>query len=89
MLLRLVTEDSFPQTIQTDYAFCHAIHGFKFKQVDFGHFKKSLSKTAVIASFIVYKCHFSTNLVQYLIHNKYLILMDIYTKFYQLTILSY
>ncbi len=35
-------------------AFCHAIPGFKFKKGDFKPFKKSLSKTAVIASFIVY-----------------------------------
>ncbi len=32
------------------YAFCRANPVFKFNQVDFRHFKKSLSKTAVIAS---------------------------------------
>ncbi len=48
MLLRLVAEDSFRWTIQTDHDFCHAIPGFKFKQVDFRHIKKSLSKIAVI-----------------------------------------
>ncbi len=45
--------------------FCHAISGFKFKQLDFRCFKKSLSKTAVIASFIV-QMLFSTNLMPYI-----------------------
>ncbi len=47
MLLRLVAEDSVDNSNRL-YLFCHAIPGFKFKQVDFRHFKKSLSKTAVI-----------------------------------------
>ncbi len=46
------------------YAFCHAIIGFKFKQVDFRHFKKSRSKTqSNHALLIVYKstkCRFET-----------------------------
>ncbi len=56
-LLRVVAQDFHGQFKQT--AFCRAFPGFKFKQVDFTHFKKCPSNTAVIAYFIVYKYSFN------------------------------
>ncbi len=52
------------------YAVCHAIPVFKVKQVDFGHFRKFLSSTAVIAPFAFIQISFSTNLVLSLIYKQ-------------------